>query len=330
VSRCLVKGGGWYGATTATTLLEAGHDVVLRDIAPRLFNGASGSNPARLHAGPHYCRSKATRDACREHYAGFMETFGALTRPVPVNLYAVASEHSLVDFGTYHSVLKQEMEFLTIGNPAEFGLRNVEGAIQVSERHIVIDDVRRYFAAELEGRTELGCAIGDDSGFDFVVDATFCAGSDAGIDRYEPCLVVLLEGPTDKAVTIVDGLFPSLYPWNEDRRLCSLSSAKFTPFSKSCKTYGEARTMLDSVSKSDVWDQSYRMIQSMGHFFPAVMDYRQADAMLSIRAMPLSAADARLAHVDIEAPGRIRIASGKIDACVSVAKRVLAIVEATA
>lgn len=308
--KVLVKGGGWYGCHVSRVLLRDGHDVELRDTAPRLFNGASGNNPARLHIGAHYPRSHDTRAACRENYRGFMDEYGFLTRAVRTNLYAIAKEHSLLDFGTYCKVLRGEFDFIEVEDPADFGLENVEGAILVGERHIVIDDVRAYFERELDGHVTLNAEGSDDSGFDLVVDCTFCANDGEGVDRYEPCLVLLLKGPTDTAVTVMDGPFASLYPWNDG--LCSLSSAKFTPFTKECKSYGEARAILADVRTLDAQHRAEEMIASMAHYYPDILEYELADYRLSIRAMPLSAADTRLVDVVSVGPNTLRIRAGKI------------------
>lgn len=312
-----ILGGGWFGSHLCRELLRDGHAVELHETGPRLFNGASGNNPARLHIGCHYPRSTATRAACQEHFRGFMDAYGELTRAVRTNVYAVAANHSTVDFGTYCKILRGEIEFLTVESPADFGLRGVEGAILVGERHIVIDDTRAFFRQELGDAVTLnaeGTTLVDDPAFDLTVDCTFCANDGAGIDRYEPCLVVLLKGPTDTAVTIMDGPFPSLYPWNEDFGLCSLSSAKFTPFSKECRTMEEARAILDGLSVADVEDQGERMIAQMAEFYPDVLGFEVAEHRLSIRAMPLSAADTRLVDVVRVGERALRIRAGKIDA----------------
>ena len=323
--RVRVLGGGWFGCHIARTLLTAGHDVELHETGPRLFNGASGNNPARLHIGCHYPRSHATRAACQEHFRGFMEAYGHLTRAVPTNIYAVASTHSMVDFGTYAKIMSGEIEFLTVERPSDFGLRNVEGAIQVAERHIVIDEAREYFAGILGDDVKLNVPrpdVVDDPAWDMTIDCTFCANEAAGIDRYEPCLVVLLKGPTDTAITIMDGPFPSLYPWNERAGLCSLSSARYTPFSKDCKTWMEAQSLLDWLTVADVERQADRMIQSMAEFFPAVENYEIADHRLSIRAMPLSASDSRLVDVVKVGSRALRVRAGKIDAILHAAKTI--------
>ena len=39
------------------------------------------------------------------------------------------------------------------------------------------------------------------------MDATFCANHSAGVDRYEPCLVLQMQGPVDRAITVdYDGM----------------------------------------------------------------------------------------------------------------------------
>lgn len=318
-----VLGAGFYGCHIALALQRAGHSVVVHEIAPHIFAGASGAIPARLHIGCHYPRSRMTRAACLEHHIEFMREYGHLTRPVPVNIYAIAKGNSLVDFAQYTNTLRDEIEFLTVHNPAEFGLQNVEGAIMVGERHIVTDEARAHFESEFAAsamgdvflNTEPGTI--DNKDWDWTIDCTFCANDSAGVDRYEPCLVVLMEGPTNKAVTIMDGPFPSLYPWNEEAGLCSLSSALWTPFSKECRSWVDAHDILRRLTRDEIRTQCESMVASMAAFYPAIMDdYRIANHKLSIRAMPLSGADTRL--VDVVKIGKrvLRVRAGKIDAII--------------
>ena len=316
--RVRVLGGGWYGCHIAAELIAAGvPGVHLFDSAPRLFNGASGSNPARLHIGPHYPRSSATRAACLEHYAAFMAEYGGLTRAVPLNVYAIAAADSLVDFGTYRDVLRPQIEFLTVHDPAELGLRNVEGAILTGERHILIDATRAHFETVLAGRytvdstPELEAARGP---WNWEIDCTFCARDEIGIDRFEPCVTVLLEGPADRAVTIMDGPFPSVYPWDESRGLSSLTSAGLTPLGR-CKTHAAAAAVLAELAPGYVEERARAMLEQMAYFWPGVLDdYRVFTCLLSVRAMPRSAAAARLVEVARLGERFMRIRAGKIDA----------------
>src|SRR6266403_4264335 len=145
-----VIGGGCYGAHITHALLRDGYDVVLHEVSHKLFSGASGNIPARLHCGAHYPRSKLTRDACLEHFREFISTYGEFTHFVPINLYCIAAYDSLLDFGTYCQILRNGIEFVTIHNPSEFDIKNVEGVIHTGERHILVDEMRDYFANVLE------------------------------------------------------------------------------------------------------------------------------------------------------------------------------------
>lgn len=313
-----VLGGGWYGCHLALALLRAGHEIELHEIADRLFSGASGGNPARLHLGPHYPRSKLTRALCQEHHAKFMKAYGSLTRVVPVNIYAIAEADSLIDFGTYVQVLRGELEFIVIEQPDEFGLQSVEGAILTGERHIVIDEARRWFEAQLAPvlryHMPTTAEVPDVNRWDWTIDCTFCANDSAGIQRYEPCVTALMQGPTNRAVTIMDGPFPSLYPWNEAEGLNSLTSARYTPLARFA-THAEAAALLKSITAEQVREQCSNMIGQLGAFWPESRDlYTFVDAKLTIRAMPRSGADARLVDVITPRERVLRVRAGKIDA----------------
>ncbi len=198
----------------------------------------------------------------------------------------------------------------------EFGLCNVEGAILTGERHILVDKARDFFTKELGDNVVLGANTGNcsDKDFDFTIDCTFCALDEIDVDRFELCLTVLLtDGPTDKAVTIMDGPFPSLYPWDEERSICSLTSAKYTPICR-VATWDEAKRLSESIRLESIEDRACMMIGQMAFFYPSIVDYKVEDYRLAIRAMPRSAADARLVDVVSIDEKTIRVRAGKIDA----------------
>lgn len=311
-----VLGCGWYGAHLSTALIADGHEVEVHEIADHIFAGASGGNPARCHLGFHYPRSGLTQQACQEHHAEFMEVYGHLTRPVPLNLYCVAAQDSLIDFTNYCNSLRGRVQFVTV-NPAEFGLQNIEGAVLTGERHVVIREARTHFAKVLADRIRFGVSpvIVDDPRWELTLDTTFCANDADNIDRFEPCVTVLLEGPVDRATTIMDGPFPGLYVWDEEAGLSSLTSASLTPISKKCPTWAAAKAVLDGQTAADLCARGQAMMLQMADFWPAVRDlYRIADYKLSIRAMPRSAADARLVDVVRVGERALRVRAGKIDA----------------
>lgn len=310
-----ILGGGWYGCHIATALIGRGHQVELHEIADQIFAGASGGNPARLHLGFHYPRSRLTRAMCQDTHIEFMKRYGDMTRTIPVNVYAVAADSSLLDFGTYRQVFRNELDFIELERPHEIGLEHVEGAILTGERHILIHEARAYFEKALAGHLRLNCGPDESTdAFDWTVDCTFCACDAERIDRYEVCVTGLLEGPTDKAVTIMDGPFPSIYPWDPVRGLCSITSAKYTPIAR-FSSYAEAHARLLEVDESEAFDQVQLMRKQMALYWPASMHlYKQVGHRVRIRAMPLSGADARLVDVVRTGDRTLRIRAGKIDA----------------
>lgn len=313
--RILILGCGWYGSHLAASLINDGHDVEVHESSSGIFSGASGSNPARLHIGPHYPRSAETRAACQSLYHDFMREYGRFTRAIPTNIYAIAAQDSLLDFGTYRTVLKDGIEFITIHSPEDFGLTGIEGGIICGERHILIDDVRRHFVSLLDGRVKFNVPPGqvDDARADMVIDCSFCANDETNIDRFEPCIMALLEGPVDRSVTVMDGLFGSVYVWNPSQKLSSLTSASLTPLSKTCRTWKEAREILDSLTQQDAAERCEAMLTQMAKYWPEVRDrYRAVDYKLSIRAMPRSAADSRMVDIVRSGPKTLRIRAGKI------------------
>lgn len=319
MKRIRILGAGWYGCHLASAFADDGHRVEVHETRDRIFSGASGNIPARLHLGFHYPRSRMTRAACQEHSEAFLARYGFLTAGVPVNIYAIAKHHSLVDFDQYLRTLQGEVPFVPVWKPEEFGLLGVEGAVLTGERHIVTDKARAYFEEKLGDRIRLNMPpadLLDHPAWDVNIDCTFCAHEGAGVDRYEPCLVVLLEGPTDRAVTIMDGPFPSLYPWDEEQGLCSLSSALHTPLSKEIKTWWDATAALQEATRAQIVERGKQMIEQMAGYYPAIRDYRPRDYRLSVRAMPLSGADTRLVDVVRLGDTLLRVRAGKIDAVI--------------
>lgn len=311
-----IIGAGWYGCSLAYGLKQRGYEVELVERADHIFAGASGANPARLHQGQHYPRSRLTRAFCQEHQVAFLGRYGSLTRCVPVNIYAIARDDSLVDFGTYTQILKHELEFITVYDPKEFGLQNVEGAILTGERHIVIREARSFFERELAGCVRCSSVSGSGAGCDWTIDCTFCARDAENIDRYEPCVTAILEGPTDRAVTIMDGPFPSLYPWDEEVGLSSLTSARYTPLAR-CSTYTQAKAVIETATRDEVMARGHAMFEQLCTYWPQAHDlYHIVDYRLGIRAMPKSMADSRLVDIVRTGERSLRIRAGKIDAVI--------------
>jgi len=168
----------------------------------------------------------------------------------------------------------------------------------------------------------------DSTLFDWTIDCTFCAYDELAIDRFEPCITGLLRGRTDMAVTIMDGPFPSIYPWDEEKGLCSVTSAALTPLSKTCRSWAEAHAVLQHTSDEQALERVSAMQTQIAAFWPKAAEFEIAGAMRSIRAMPRSGADARLVDVVQTGERVLRIRAGKIDAIFAAERLVLERIEA--
>ena len=330
-----ILGAGFYGCHLAVVLHKAGHEVVVFESATDIFTGASGSIPARIHLGFHYPRSLETRRSCQKHVPEFMQIYGEFTNAVDKNVYAIAADSSLVDFQQYARSMRTDNLTCISIPPKSLGLQNVEGALLTDERHIVTDDVKKFFKNYLETFGLIlysqVTSIIDSPAYDLTIDATFCANNRASVDRYEPCVVGLLKGPTDIAVTIMDGPFGSVYPWNEGKGLCSMSSAKWTPLSRTCGTWQEAKNVLNTVTSEYKMQCVANMVTDMATYYPAIeTSYEIAGIKESIRAMPKSGAATRLVSVVKVGAKAVSIRAGKIDAVIEAERQINKIIEGLA
>ena len=141
-----VIGGGWYGCHLALTLKARGFDVTLLEKENRLFQGASGKNQFRLHAGFHYPRSHLTREQIQSGLKEFNRRLPQFVRKLDTCIYAISSTASLLDMGTYINVFKSENIPYEHVYAETYGLSNVEGAVHASTEEVFyVDAPRNYY-----------------------------------------------------------------------------------------------------------------------------------------------------------------------------------------
>lgn len=84
-----IIGGGWNGCHLSKALTERGFTVTLYEAQKQIFGGVSGQFGIRLHAGPHYPRSEATRITCRSGFHEFIKTYPELINEHEYSIYAL-------------------------------------------------------------------------------------------------------------------------------------------------------------------------------------------------------------------------------------------------
>ncbi|KAB5584994.1 hypothetical protein GE09DRAFT_1015617 [Coniochaeta sp. 2T2.1] len=333
-----IIGGGWYGCHIATSLRALGFGVKLFEQHERLLHEASGNNQFRLHMGFHYARHSETRIQSRDGFLRFIERYPELSRSVPNNIYAVPTRDSLIDWGTYHTIMASSGVHFTDTVPPNIELRDVAGVMCTSERVLLLTKARAYFEAQLKDILQFGHQISavEDTGeavfidgerFDFVVDATWGHYTKPSIPViYEPTLLLYYEGPPDfPAVTLVDGPLCSVYP-TEAPGLFTLSSVPHTPLGQ-FDTPEEARAVRDGVGAETIAAKRRLMEQQIEMYLPAFPQlFRYVGPQLAIKTKAVGAHDDRSCQVSRR--GRVfSVMSGKIDTVFFAAERILSLVE---
>ncbi|KAF1970089.1 hypothetical protein BU23DRAFT_467322 [Bimuria novae-zelandiae CBS 107.79] len=334
-----IIGGGWYGCHIATSLRALGFRVKLFEQHDRLLHEASGNNQFRLHMGFHYARHSDTRTQSHDGFQRFLERYPSLSRSVQDNIYAVPLCDSLIDYGTYRTIMVSSGIHFTEGAPLGVELTNVAGTIYTAERVLLLSKARAYFEAELKEVLALGHRVShienmddgvpiDGERFDFVVDATwghYARPPDVQV-IYEPTLLLYYEGPPDfPAVTLVDGPLCSVYP-TEEPGLFTLSSVPHTPLGQ-FDTPVEARAVRDSVDPQVVAAKRALMEEQIELYLPAFPTlFRYVGPQLAIKTKLIGAHDDRTCQVTRR--GRIfSVMSGKIDTVFFATERILSMIE---
>lgn len=231
-----IIGGGWVGCHLAKSLMEY-NDVTLFE-KNEIFSGSSFFNQNRLHLGYHYSRSFNTRNLCRETFNKFCKQYSFLIEDVEKNVYSVPLNDSLIDFFTY---LKIFDGFDTHKITDVKSLKNIEGSILVDEKYINPKKSKEYFKETLQDIILYEDIVDNDlsslkKDFDIVINCTNNNFSPITENTFqEECVVLLYEKigkPEFDAITFVDGKLMSIYPYDLDKNLYSLTDVEFTPMGK--------------------------------------------------------------------------------------------------
>ncbi len=305
-----IVGGGWFGCHLASCLKDRGVPFHLFEERPRLFDGASGHNQNRLHLGFHYPRSAITRRQSFEFAQTFMREYPSLSEPVEENIYAVCSKESLIDWETYRTIMGNG-PYWEQRNPADYGLTNVDGCLNCHERVILTDKAREHFARSLDGHLRLGERFEGQENYDRIINCSYQTWRPAWRDLiYEACLTLIYRSAERRAITLMDGPFYSIYPFNGET--VTLYSVRHSRLAR-CTSASDAKAMLNQMLPYYSDDVRQQMESGISKWLPDFCDlYSYSGFHCAIRAIAKDASDARVCRV-IEEGNTIHVLSGKID-----------------
>jgi len=270
--RVLIVGAGWYGCHLASVLLKRGCAVTIVDKSNTIFSGSSSKNQNRLHLGYHYPRSPETIRECQIGYTKFKQTYGSIcTSPITNNTYVLAAHGSHVNAQAFGAL------FGHTPSPCKlpFCIQCIErDTYIVDEEHIDPAKAAAHFQTLLEPHFRhiddpnafesleaIEYAL--DEPYDYVLNCTYNHLEPIDYEQYELFLTLLYEIPAHStfACTIMDGPFYSLYPYDLERKLYTLTSVQHG-------VLYSGRECHHTVSQADVDDVRHRMESELVKFIP--------------------------------------------------------------
>lgn len=304
-----IIGGGFYGCFTALKLADNGIKVTVFEQHSELFRGTSGTYGIRLHAGPHYPRSPATREACRNALQSFREKFPNLVLNPSSSMYGLGIKDcdglpARVTTEQFQKVC-QECNKCTSIDPQVHGVSGVLGLWNVDEPVLIQDRAQHFFRKQLECHPNVtlllnhrvkdlrecidtGLVFVDGSLFDWAVNCTyftsFTAKQIMGAQvTHQPCLTLTYydldsnHGDDPFMLTIMDGWFPCLKPMVSDdpaerHNKYMLYHAKYSILG-SYDSNEDCRNHLQSVTPS--WVESTARPRMEGHFEEFFPDFKR-------------------------------------------------------
>lgn len=260
--RVFILGCGLYGCHAAMTLKNLNLDFVMADISQEIFSGSSSKNQNRLHLGFHYPRSYKTRQECKEGYYKFIEAYNHSIETIDSNMYLIDNQ-SIIDAETYKHIYSYENIPFHVHDhehsksvPFQYTTSMFQGIIRTDEKFINHRKLAEYFKGHLSNSMipdfnfdKLNITPTtieyENTTYDILLDCTYFQAalpfpsSNNPSFEYELCISFLYKynTPTSASTplfgfTVMDGGFFSIYPYDPEQNIYSLTNVVLTPVMK--------------------------------------------------------------------------------------------------
>lgn len=258
----IILGAGIYGLYAAKILAEKGVKVAVVEYDSEPFQRASYVNQARVHNGYHYPRSVSTAKKSAKYYQRFSEEFSFAIINKFKKIYAISAVNSLtnaVQFARFCEYVN--IPCLEINPNLYFNKRAVEAAFETTECAFDAVLIKNWFLNKLTQHNNvdifyhtrgLSEVLAKDHGYKLifnnalqlespqVLNATYASinqvldkfGFNKFKIKYEICEIILVdvcEIMKNVGLTIMDGPFFSIMPFDLTGDTHSLTSVAFTP-----------------------------------------------------------------------------------------------------
>ncbi len=235
----LILGGGWYGNFLGLLFKTLNIEFMILEKQSDIFYGSSSKNQNRLHQGFHYPRSEKTREECIRGYMLFTKLFNFMTCPVENNYYLIESSSS-VTYNDYIKIYENNNLKFIYENNLNINMDSISGIIKCDEKLINHNLAYAYFKEILINNTILNSdnnkLLIDDEiyydkiKYDYLINCTYGQMFNDEKCEYELCLSLIYNGNVNYAITLMDGPFFSIYPYENKY---TLTDVEHTPIFKS-------------------------------------------------------------------------------------------------
>jgi hypothetical protein len=237
--KILIIGAGWYGCHIAKKLIAIGHDIHIVDITNSFFSGSSSKNQNRLHLGFHYPRSSDTITESLLGYYKFIEEYSDYIKKYSKNLYMISMNNSKINIQDYCNIYnKYDISYNIYEDELPVNIINICSPIlQVNEQYIDFKKIKDYFVSMLENylikiyNKDVWSSIKNitnylDNNYDYIINCTFNHLEPIEFESYELILTLLykIEKTDIFSYTIMDGPFFSIYPYDIDTKIYTITS----------------------------------------------------------------------------------------------------------
>jgi hypothetical protein len=273
--KILIIGAGWYGCHLGLFLKKKNYSVIIYEKNTDIFQGSSGKNQFRLHQGYHYPRSSITIQEAKKNYQKFKKKYAKFIKFPNNNIYCIARNASLIDFGTFLNTLKAN-KLLFFQNKFNF-LKNVEGAVLVKEGVFQNNKIIKYFKKKLKKEIVFKKEVQNikklSLNFDYVIDCTNNTQKNNFKDIVKYILTISFiykkkfqEKENVYALTVMDGQLPSLYPYADKKNYFTLTHSKYTHI-KRFSSYNKLQKYKSTISKQLINNHKKLSEQSICDFY---------------------------------------------------------------
>jgi hypothetical protein len=326
--RICILGAGWFGCFIADELIKKDFNVTIYEKKKKIFLNASGNNQNRLHLGFHYPRSPLTMKLSKFGFAMFKKKFNKFSKKIENNYYAIVkSSDSKISFKNYCSVMKtQKLKYSNVKSTLVPYLQNLDGIIKCDEELILIDNVKKYYNKKLKKYIVFNHQVKnlnqkkqkfivDGKEYDIVINCTsfqFCRNKLKNL-VYEYCTILLYKciKKNHPAVTIMDGPFFTLFPWdsNQNYGLYSVAESRILIDSN----FNTLEKKVKKINIKFLRKKKEIIEKKFFHFYPLFKkEFKFVKFLNSYRTIVTNKNDTRACKV-YEKDNFINVLPGKID-----------------